>query len=156
MFNMPKHNNKRRISRKNLETHGIYYTDNVYCPPNILLPEHVDAVRETLLSFENIVPEGGWQKTLQKEVEMLACDDIAPQALYPPASSLVLLESHETDRNEKSPQWNAAYEELMVCREIAIKAQQMAADSEDGWANFWRRNTFTLVSEKARDQPGFQ
>jgi hypothetical protein len=154
-FDMPKPQVKRDISRKNLENHGIYYDDETYRTPYIL-PEHVDAVREILLSFEDLVPAGGWQTTLQEEAKKYEEGSVAPQALHPPPSSVVPLKSYELDRNERSPKWIAAFQNLESCEKVAETARNLKADSEDGWVLFWRSNTFTVVSEKAREQPGFQ
>jgi hypothetical protein len=152
---MPKPKVKRDISRENLEKHGIYYDDELYRTPYIL-PDYVDAVRETLLSFEDLVPAGGWQKTLQEEAKQYEHGSVAPQALHPPASSIVPLKSYELDRNERSPEWTAAFQNLRSCEKVAEMARKLEADSEEGWVLFWRSNTFTVVSEKAREQPGFQ
>jgi hypothetical protein len=153
--NMPKPKVKRNISRNNLENHGIYYDDEFYRTPYIL-PEHVDAVREMLLSFEDLVPAGGWQTTLQEEAKKYENSSVAPQALHPPVSSVVLCKSYELDRNERSPKWIAAFQNLESCEQVAETARNLKADSEDGWVLFWRSNTFTVASEKAREQPGFQ
>ena len=152
---MLEHKKKRDISRENLEAHRIFYNDQVECSSRNL-PEHVDAVRETLLSFENIVPSGRWQTTLRKEAEKYGSEQICAEALHPTAFSLVLLESHEVDRPRNNPLWNRAFENLCDCQEVAKEAQGLSIDAEDGWTLFWRNNTFTLASQKARKHPGFQ
>ncbi|KAH8725392.1 hypothetical protein GQ44DRAFT_707019 [Phaeosphaeriaceae sp. PMI808] len=146
---------KRDISRQTLESHGVFYNADVYSPPYIL-PEHVDAVRETLLSFEGIIPEGGWIETLLGEVKKYGSDGIGIEASLPLDISFVPIEAYEAHSQEKSPQWHAAFENLKSCRKIAEIARELRADSEDGWMHFWRSHSFTLVSSRARDQPGFQ
>jgi hypothetical protein len=42
------------------------------------------------------------------------------------------------------------------CAKVEEIARQQETESEEGWVHFWRSHTFTIVSEKARDQPGFQ
>ena len=151
--------NKGDISRKNLELHGVFYDDNLYRPPSILLPEHVDAVREILLSFHGTVPGGGWKETLQQEANQYVSDghhDIGPEALLPPDTAFVSTENYEVDLNDRSSEWRMAYESLKSCKKVAKVACSLGPDSEDGWVHFWRSYTFTVASEKAREQPGFQ
>ena len=63
----------RNISRDNLARHGIHYDANVYRAndANIpstaqALPDHIDAVREGLLSMQKILPDD-CDATLRKE-----------------------------------------------------------------------------------------
>jgi hypothetical protein len=164
---------KRSITRQNLEKHGVYYHPEVE-QPSFDLPEHVDAVREILLTFDNTVPKGallfkaGWEATLQDEAyeyeqkrlnsktaESISADDIG-EALSPPPSAVVPIRHHEADRNDRSLAWRTAENNMKSCHEVATRAGQLGADAEEGWTQFWRRHTFTITSEKAREQPGFQ
>ncbi|CAO2657104.1 Nn.00g032300.m01.CDS01 [Neocucurbitaria sp. VM-36] len=146
------------ISRKNLESHGVYYDEELYHPPYIL-PEHVDVVREILLSFSGTVPRGGWEETLRQEALQYVSNEknykLGPEAVLPPNTSLVSTEDYEADLNDRSPEWRVAYENLKSCRKVAKIACNLGPDSEDGWVHFWRSHTFTVASEKAREQPGF-
>jgi hypothetical protein len=63
----------RDISPENLIIHGITYESDVYPVHDVSgqsttqsLPDHVIAVGEALLSFENIIPQG-WENHLRKE-----------------------------------------------------------------------------------------
>ncbi|KAF1359057.1 hypothetical protein EJ07DRAFT_156417 [Lizonia empirigonia] len=152
---MPYDESKREITPQNLEAHNIYFDPETLRPP-YKLPEYVDVVRETLLTFVNIVPEGGWQETLQREADKCDSNDVDFQALHPPASSLVPVTPHELDKNIKSPQWDAAYENLKSCGLVAVEAERLYRAAESGWDLFWRSKTFTVVDEKARELPGFQ
>ncbi|KAF2818062.1 hypothetical protein CC86DRAFT_461261 [Ophiobolus disseminans] len=149
---------KGDISRKNLESHGIYYDETQYRPPYII-PEHVDAVREILLLFSGTVPSGGWEETLRQEAQQYVSNkknyEIRPETLLPPDTSLVLIEDYEADLNDRSPEWRAAHENLKSCKKVAKIACSLGPDSEEGWVHFWRSYTFTIASEKAREQPGF-
>jgi hypothetical protein len=150
---------KANISRKNLESHGVYYIEDLYRPPYILLPEHVDAVREVLLSFNGTVPGGGWIKTLRLEAQEYLSDqdhDIGPEALLPPDNSMISTEHYETDLNDRSPEWLLAYENMKSCRKVAKIARGLGRESENGWVDFWCSHTFNTASKKAREQPGFQ
>jgi hypothetical protein len=77
---MTKNKSKRSITRNNLGNHGIYYDDNGL----FILPAHVQVVRDMLLSFEGIIPDGGWEKTLPKEESKYTLEDVAKEAQNPP------------------------------------------------------------------------
>jgi hypothetical protein len=147
---------RKEISKKNLNHHNIFYDADVFQPPCIL-PGHVDAVRETLLSFDNIVPGGnGWKKTFQDEHVKHKHRGISLESALPPDASFIPVAGYEEDLNERSPQWRTAYDNMKSCVEVANSARKLEADMEDGWTNFWRLNTFTVVSETTKHQPGFQ
>lgn len=154
-FGMPCDESKREITRQNLKAHNIFFEPETLRPP-YKLPEYVDVVRETLLTFVNIIPEGGWQETLQREVNRCDPNAFDIQALHPPASSLVPVTPQERDKNIKGPQWLAADENLESCGLIAEEAERLYRDAEKGWEHFWRSKTFAVVDEKARKLPGFQ
>ncbi|OAL50254.1 hypothetical protein IQ07DRAFT_680569 [Pyrenochaeta sp. DS3sAY3a] len=175
---------QRSISRKNLESHEIFYDEEVH-RRTYPLPKHVDAVREILLSFDAILPGGGWKKTLDKELEkekafqkkrkqkqlsrkkpeeedtlhkdLEQCKPggIPRMTLQPPRSSWIPIASHEKDSNSPSPRWHAAYANLKECLELSKTAQSLELDAEDEWALFWRSKIFEVVSSKTRDEPGF-
>jgi hypothetical protein len=148
---------KRSITRENLEYHGIYYDDK----GSSILPAHVSVVRDMLLSFEYIVPDGGWKETLRKEalednLKNVSLENVWNEALHPPATAWVYVEDYEADLNSKSPRWQIAHKNMVSCYEVAKEAQLRKSDAEDGWMLFWHMSTFIRVSERARDQPGFQ
>jgi hypothetical protein len=149
---------KKNITRKNLANHNILYDTDVYRPPS-LLPGHVDAVREALLSFDNIVPGGkGWKMTFEDELKEHK-DHISLESAdsaLPPDAFFIPVAGYQEELNERSTQWHTAHTNMKSCVEVTKSARKLEADMEDGWTNFWRQNTFTVVSEKTKDQPGFQ
>lgn len=149
---MTRKKSERNISRQNLRAHGIHYSDN----GTSILPESVSAVRDMLLSFERILPDGRWKDTLGKEESIEGFEEIDDSARRPPDTAWIHTEDHEADLNVKNPKWLAAYQSMASCHLVAKEAQELSRDSEDGWMFFWRMNTFDKVSGKARDQPGFQ
>ncbi|KAH7075071.1 hypothetical protein FB567DRAFT_536111 [Paraphoma chrysanthemicola] len=152
---MTKSKPKKDISRKNLNHHNIFYDKEVLWRPCIL-PGHVDAVRETLLSFDNIVPGGyGWEGTFEDEYMEHKPRDISPDSAQPPDTSFIPVAKYEKELSERSPQWRTAHANMKSCVEVAKSARKLKADMEDGWTNFWRLNTFTVVSETTKHQPGF-
>jgi hypothetical protein len=154
--NMTRSKPKKDISQTNLNYHNIFYDADLFRPPCIL-PGHVDAVRETLLSFENIVPGGtGWTETFQDELARYEPRHISPESALPPDASFIPVAGYEKDLNERSPQWHTAHDNMKSCEEVAKTAWKLENDMEDGWTNFWRQSTFTVVSETTKNQPGFQ
>jgi hypothetical protein len=63
---------------------------------------------------------------------------------------------YENQFKDPSPQRHAAHQNMKRCEKVAKIARTSKADSEDGWAQFWRSNTSTVVSEDAREQAVFQ
>lgn len=143
---------KRSITRENLEYHGIYYDDE----GSGILPAHVCIVRDMLLSFEGIAPEGRWKETLRKEELKVGLENVWDEALHPPDTAWVQVEDYEADLTLKSIRWQTAHNNMVSCFEVAKEAQLRDKDAEDGWMLFWRMSTFIRVSERASDQPGFQ
>jgi hypothetical protein len=149
------------ISRKNLGEHGVFYNESVYLS-QYDIPEHVDAVREILLSFESTVPQGGWETTLQEEAAKYKTnqdhgpEEVIEVALLPPELSLVPVKHHEIDREDRSPEWRAAVENLRNCEKVAELARHLDAHAENGWQGFWERHTFTVANEKVHNHPGHQ
>lgn len=150
---------KGDISPQNLQLHGIYYDDNL----QRTLPKHVDAVKKILLSFDKILPGGDWSETLQ--TERLAYESGMKSNDHPAISGTMIepnpeywipVKPHEKDANLRSETWKKAYSHLEYCESIAQRAQGLKNDSEDGWTNFWRRDTFLLETDSFLDQPGFQ
>jgi hypothetical protein len=151
---MTSYKSKGDISPQNLQSHGIYYDAEIY-EPSYILPEHVDAVREILLSFKGTLSDN-WISTLQREAKEYGSEGLSPEALQPPESALVPTQEYEADLNDRNPEWLAAHTNMKSCAKVAEIARQQEKESEEGWVHFWRSHTFTIASEKARDQPGFQ
>jgi hypothetical protein len=81
---MAEEDTKRSISRKDLEAHGIYYNADVFTPSTShTLPDHVDEVRKSLLSFENTIPPE-WEEDLRQEFHKFGEADFGPKV--PPSS----------------------------------------------------------------------
>ena len=152
---------KGNISRKNLEEHGVFYDETV-SRSHYNIPEHVDAVREILLSFESIIPQVGWEKTLQTEAAEYETnpeygpEEVIEGALRHPKSSLIPVKHHETDRIDRSPEWRDAFENLKSCEKVAELARRLDAAAENGWQGFWERHTFTVASEMVYNHPAHQ
>jgi hypothetical protein len=153
---MPNSKSKKDISQKNLNLHNIFYEADVFRPPCVL-PRHVDAVREALLSFDHIVPdETGWKETFEEEYMAYKPFSVSPETALPPNASFIPVAGYEKDFNDRSPQWRTAYNNMKRCVDVAKTARELEADMEEGWTNFWRRSTFHVVSETTKHQPGFQ
>jgi hypothetical protein len=73
---MTKNKSNRSITRSNLGNHGIYYDDEGL----FILPAHVQVVRDILLSFEGVIPDGGWEETSVKEESKYSLEDVAKEA----------------------------------------------------------------------------
>jgi hypothetical protein len=145
------------ISRVNLIRHEIYYQPDVYHanPENIqptihALPDHIDAVRDGLLSMEKILPED-CDATLREEVTNRGSVDIGPDwCLHPQRSAFIRGKHHE-----RVLQQSASHDNLRFCEQVAERAQEILEDSEDEWTFFWRSEIFRLFSDEAREQSGF-
>ena len=152
---------KGNISRSNLGEHGVFYDEAVF-DFQYNIPEHVKAVREILLSFESTIPQGGWETTLETEAKEYESkpgygpEEVIARALRPPKSSMVPIKHHEIDRNDRSPEWRDAFENLKSCEKVAELARCLNADAENGWQGFWERHTFKVASEIVHNHPGHQ
>jgi len=157
-------NIRRHISRQNLKNHNIFYEPEVYNPKDALiqfafqtLPDHVDAVREALLTFESIVPRE-WENHLREEYEELKiagrAEDIGPAwTHHPPPSALVREKRYERDIQEHSVEWKAAHENLKCSESVAKRAHELLADLEAEWNHFWRARVFKVFSDEAHVRP---
>jgi hypothetical protein len=154
---------KRDISRRNLELHGIYYEPEVYKvhdgftqSTSYALSNHVDAVREVLLSFENTIPEV-FETDISKEFEKFGAADIGPAWTQRPQSSAYIRANYAQHASGKrSTNWETAYKNVECCGEAAENAQRLLEDPEAEWNLFWRKEVFTLFSDEARKQPGLK
>jgi hypothetical protein len=159
---MTQDDTKKDISRFNLQLHGIYYEPEVYQVHDVFtqstiptLPDHVDAVREALLSFESTIPEV-WEKDLREEFAEFGRTDIGPAwNLHPQSSAFIRGKHYERDLREHSADWKTAHENLLRFEKVAKRARGLLKDLETGWNLFWRSEIFTLYSDETRSQPGF-
>lgn len=154
---------KKNITRQNLQLHGIHYDAEVYNgndgPTSSIraftLPDHVDAVREILLTFSGIIPPEEWVAHLQEEFVQYGSQDIGPSSnLQPPDSAIVRLKTYET--RDTSMVYKDAFAKLKMHEEAAEEARTLLTNLEPGWQTFWREQVFKTASKDARMQPGFR
>ncbi|KAF1940462.1 hypothetical protein EJ02DRAFT_513093 [Clathrospora elynae] len=154
---------KGDISRRNLQRHGIRYEEHVYQVPDVStqstsrpLPDHVDAVREALLSFEGTLAEE-WKKDLREELDNFKDpDDLGPTWTHlPPDAAFIRVHHYERAFQERNTENNIAHENLKWSQEIAICARQLLEEPEPEWNHFWRTKVFLQFDDKARKQSGF-
>lgn len=151
---MSHENLKGDISRLNLQCHDIYYHDGTGIDP--ILPDHVDAVREGLLTMENIVV-GSWERHLHEECNKYDEADMGSSwTSSPPRSAFVQEERHHLDRGEHSAEWVLADTGLVGSHEVAKVARNRLRDSEAEWNLFWREHVFRAFSDEASKQPRFE
>ncbi len=162
---MPAKKEKPNITRKNLELHEIYYNDEFDRLQFHKLPEHVDIVRETLLSFDACLPgsirlTGGYKQTLHQEFTLhKRANNLANNLgldIQPPDKAWIKPQPHESMREDRTPEWNAAKIDLDQCVKVATYVRRLKAESENTWNTFWQANIFTKTSERFRELPGFQ
>lgn len=134
------------ISRENLQRHGIIYDENTYLPddPNATsedrLPDHVDALREALLSLSSVIHED-WKEIFDEEFEQHdnAMGEWTEQ-LQPPESAYFTPRRYEL-RNP-SQESKTAHANNENCKNIAKAARKRAIELETGWSFFHRKNIF--------------
>ncbi|KAF2187554.1 hypothetical protein K469DRAFT_748837 [Zopfia rhizophila CBS 207.26] len=161
---MAKDDSKKDITRKNLKLHSIYYDEKVYHGYDepaqrdgcYTLPDHVDAVREALLTFEGIVPQGGWEDHLHDEFMEYGSENIGPAwNLQPPTSAIVCQKKYQRDLRKPGAEWQAAYDILEDYLKVAKVARASLAEAEGGWKHFWRSKMFRISNDEACIQPGY-
>lgn len=151
------------ISRQTLRCHNIHYEEAVYQVPDICtqpthpsLPDHVDAVREALLSFDNTIPEG-WKEDLHNELAKYQDDDLGPTWTHHPQDDVFIpLQHHERNFQERSPQHQTAHNNMKCFQEIANRARELLNEPEAEWNFFWRTGVFESFNDEARKQSCFQ
>lgn len=151
------------INRRTLRCHGIEYEEDVYQVPDISaqppypsLPDHVDAVREALLSFENTVPEE-WKSYLQKEPAKYKDEDLGPTwCQYPQDADYIPLQHNELPFQQRSAEHVTAHKNMNRSQEIAKRAGRLLEEPEPEWSLFWRSRVFLLFDDEAREQSSFQ
>jgi hypothetical protein len=147
-------NLKGDISRLNLQCHDIYYHDGTEIDP--ALPEHIDAVREGLLTMKNIVA-GCWEGHLHEERDEYDEADMGSSwTNSPPSSAFFHEERHNLDRQKHSTKYDSADKGLEPCLKVAKMARKRLEDSEAEWNLFWREYVFRPFSDEASKQPKFE
>jgi hypothetical protein len=145
------------IRKRNLQMHNIWYTEDVFTKSiSQALPDHVDAIRESLLLFESIVPDE-WQKDLRNELDSVGTADLGPAwTHHPPESAIIHMKHHQRAFQERSVEHKSAHNNLTSFQEISKRADRLLKDSESEWNFFWRRDMFMLFNDEAQKQPGFK
>ncbi|KAL9087713.1 MAG: hypothetical protein Q9165_006480, partial [Trypethelium subeluteriae] len=170
------------ISRRNLERHGIIYHEKVYiCDDRVEdqsedsattdaesdcvesgLPSHVNALREALLTFSDIIPED-WRELFDDESKQYSSgfdeeqgtgwnaskkrtqiDEV--ESVQPPAAAYFTSRRYEL--RWPSPQSTVAHENNERCKKIADAARKRAKEAEAAWAHFLRRRIFRDFDEE--------
>lgn len=163
LFTMTKVDTKEGISRENLELHRIFYHPCVYQVPytcgqatKFALPEHVDAVRDALLSFDKIIPED-WEEHLYENFAHFGSKAPGPAWTHqPPESAFIPLKTYERNRPERSIEWTKADKNLKGFEVLAKYAQGLLQDAESEWDRFWRSRIFMSFTDEAYGQNGHQ
>ncbi|KAF1845079.1 uncharacterized protein K460DRAFT_365983 [Cucurbitaria berberidis CBS 394.84] len=162
---MTKNKEKKDITRETLRLHDIHYDEEVYRgrdeltltqrPDAVILPDHVEAVREALLTFEGLVPHN-WERHLLDEFVEHGSEGIGPSwNLQPPGSAIIPKKAYEFGLRSSDFSWAPAHNALKDDEKLAETARQMLADAESGWKLFWRSKLFRNFSDEACKQPGF-
>jgi hypothetical protein len=140
------------IGRENLERHRIIYDEQTYlsddsnATPEDRLPDHVDALREALLSLSSVIPDD-WKETFDKELEHYGDAIIGLiEHLQPPESAYFTPPRYEL-RNP-SQQSITAHENNEKCKKIAEAARNRAKEAEAGWTAFHRKHIFGDFDEE--------
>jgi hypothetical protein len=154
------------ISRENLARHGIIYDPRVYQVPkasaqstSFALPDHIDAVREALLEFDNTIPED-WKEYLCEDftqfVEQFGRETLGPAWSHqPPTSAFIPLKLYERNRLERSSDWTKADENIKRFEAVAKSAQGLLEDAEQEWNRFWRSSIFMSFTDEAYEQNSY-
>lgn len=158
LLTMIKADTEGDISRTNLERHGIFYERRVYQVPNasghstsFALPDHIDAIREGLLSFHSSIPEE-WKKDLNEEFGGKDID--LAQTHRPPESAFITTMHHERDRSQRSADWRKADRNFKRFHNVAKHARDLHEHAEEEWNVFWRSEVFKRFRGEAHQQHG--
>ena len=149
----------RDISRTNLLLHGISYEPNWDKDHDAdehsssgMLPDHVEAVREGLLSFENIIPNT-WKKDLLDEFASCAGQNLRESCTsLPRHSSFIHLKRHEEADGDYSGVWRRANKNPKHDEIVAKKAQKQLEKAEPEWTLFFRRHVFTQSDDEKEEE----
>lgn len=143
------------ISRENLERHRIIYDEEAYtcdcagdnASSNVRssLPDHVNALREALLAFSDIIPDD-WKETFDAEF-LKYRGDISEQECLQPSAAAYFTPPRYKLRNP-TPQATAADRNIETCQDIAAAARKRAKEVESGWTHFLRRYIFGDFDEE--------
>ena len=122
------------ISRENLKRHGIIYDEEVYScdyeddneSSNLgsSLSDHVEALREALLSFSSIITDD-WKELFDNEIEQYAGEILEKQEYLQP-SAAAYFTPRRYELRSPSQQSTAARENNEHCKRIAESARKRA------------------------------
>jgi hypothetical protein len=144
----------RDISRNALERHGIYYDEKVSEEPGFF-PDHVDAVRDALLSFDGSIPDE-WQDCFFGEFDEFGDASVGPAWTHqPPDAAFIRIQNYER-RLERTEEYKIAVKTLEGLHKIAKSARQLEDEPEPEWSSFWTRHVFRQFNDTAEHYPGFK
>jgi hypothetical protein len=158
---------KTEITRQNLVFHGISYDLAVYETPiegvdlthTSILPDQVDAVREALLNFVDIVPEGAWEDILEEEVGKYGSISDSPAWMQMPSAHAIVRKKKyhdERDLFDHHAEWKAALHKIKDFEGFARYTRELPRrDSNIAWKAFWKDEVFRKFSDEARMRPGY-
>ncbi|KAF2702903.1 hypothetical protein K504DRAFT_495952 [Pleomassaria siparia CBS 279.74] len=143
-----------RCTREGLKQYNIFYYEDVHVDKqdndgpfrfrSYTLPDHVDAVRETLLTFENLIPKARGLD-LDREFKEQKLDDFgANWSLQPPPSALLRDEAYHLSNIHEA---RKNLDEIKAHEQVAKDAHRLPADSGSEWQLFWKGKIFRNFHE---------
>jgi hypothetical protein len=142
------------ISRKALERHGIYYNETV-SEEYHFFPDHVDAVRDALLSFEESIPDE-WEDYLLGEFDDFGDVSVGPAWTHqPPDAAFIRVQDYER-RLERTTEYKSAVKTLEGLQKIAKGVRQLVHEQEPEWSSFWTKHVFHQFNDTSEHYPGFK
>jgi hypothetical protein len=151
------------ITRGNLVCHGISYDPRVYRPDKasthastLTLPDHVDAIREALLSFDRTIPEE-WEEDLRDEFKKYEEENFCSTWTHqPPDSAFIRLTKRQRNRPDRSADWTKADENFKRFETVVKRVHELLEDAEAEWNVFWRSKVFMPFSDEVYHQHGYK
>jgi hypothetical protein len=154
------------ITREHLKLHNIFYHEYAHIDRSnsqahgtsqakaIILPDHVDTVRQALLTFVNLIPPV-WQPDLNEELREHRLESAGLDlSLQPPPEAFIRSKNYELwDPSEKS---FVAHEKLKSHERLAKAARKMMHEGNTGWRSFWKEDVFKRYNEEFYGRPGYR
>jgi len=153
---MNPNSDKPKLTRPGLESHFIFYYENVYSPDHhnkaFSIPEHVNRLRKLLLYFDSIrIGEDSKKDIEEHETELkefikkqmydiVDLDLFVPDRAYFDKKKFVRLQDDEEEGKKKVVEIENAKRQA---GKHARSSQNLHKGMEAGWMNFLRSNFFT-------------
>lgn len=147
------------VSRRDLALHRIFFFEDFsredeqqYHSP---LPDHVGAVREALLMFNELLPPD-LESRFEKEVAEIRSGDRDDSWMLRPPNTAYIPSEPSFDHDAWCNQVEAAKSRLEKDVEVAEAARKLrnnAAETE--WNDFWRSTVFAPFSNEAKQNPKY-